>query len=79
MKKTKFTIKGTHCKACKTLIEDVCKDIEGVKTCKVDFETGKIEIQHDDKLDLKILKNEIEGLGLYKVEGQFTEFLIPQK
>ena len=67
--KTKFVVKGTHCKACKALIEDVCKEIDGVKSCNVDFETGKTEIEHDSKTDLKSLKEEIEVLRIYKVEG----------
>jgi len=36
MKTAVINIKGTHCKSCKLLIEDVCKDIKGVKSCCVD-------------------------------------------
>ena len=67
MKKTTIIIKGTHCTACKALIEDVCKDIKGVKSCNVDYKTGKTEIEHDDKIDLNLFKKEIESLGNYKV------------
>ncbi|QQG38657.1 MAG: heavy-metal-associated domain-containing protein [Candidatus Woesearchaeota archaeon] len=63
-----FTVEGTHCPACKALIEDVCKDINGVKSCSVDFKTGKTIIKYDEKLDLNLVKREIEALGGYKVE-----------
>ena len=48
------------------LIEEVCSEIPGVKSCSVDFKTGKTVIEHDGKIDLKRLKKEIEGLGEYK-------------
>ena len=68
MKKTTIIVKGTHCPSCKALIEDVCKDSKGVKSCNVDYKSGKTEIEHDDKFDLNLFKKEIEGLGKYKVE-----------
>lgn len=69
MKKITVTIKGTHCNACKILIEDVCKnDIKGISSCIVDFKTGKTELEHDENLDWKTLKKEIENLGDYTVD-----------
>ena len=65
--KTTLTIKGTHCNACKMLIEDVCKDHKEVSSCTVDFMTGKTEIEHNGLLDIEALKKEIEALGEYKV------------
>ncbi len=66
--KTVLTIKRTHCKACKMLIEDVCKDHKEVSSCVVDFTTGKTEIEHNGFLDISALTKEIEELGDYKVE-----------
>ena len=66
--KTILTIKGTHCKACKMLIEDVCKDNKEVSSCVVDFDTGRTEIVHNGLLDLASLTKEIEDVGEYKVE-----------
>lgn len=66
--KTTITVKGTHCKSCKMLIEEVCSEISSVKSCTVDFKTGKIVIEHEGKLDLKKLKKEIESVGEYKVQ-----------
>ncbi|OGN10760.1 MAG: hypothetical protein A3J46_01925 [Candidatus Yanofskybacteria bacterium RIFCSPHIGHO2_02_FULL_41_11] len=68
MKTAVINIKGTHCKSCKLLIEDVCKDIKGVKSCCVDFQTGKTFIECDEDFNLDTFKQEVEGLGQYKVE-----------
>ena len=68
MKTMIIIIKGTHCNSCKVLIEDVCKEIKGIISCNVDFKTGKTEIEHTEKLNLMLLKKEIESLGDYKVE-----------
>lgn len=65
--KTTLTIQGTHCKACKMLIEDVCKDMPGVSSCEVNFETGETILDHDESLDWVSFKKEIEGLGTYTV------------
>lgn len=66
--KTTFTVKGTHCNACKILIEEVCSEFAGVNSCLVDFKTGKTIIEHEPSLDLKKLSQEIESLGEYKVQ-----------
>jgi len=49
------------------LIEEVCSEIAGVKSCVVDFKTGKTVIEYEGKLDVKRLKKEIEALGEYTV------------
>lgn len=68
MKTTSLVIQGTHCNACKALIEDVCKeDIPGVKSCIVDFQTGSTVVEHEDSLDWDKFKQEIESLGEYKI------------
>ena len=66
--KTTFTVKGTHCNACKILIEEVCSEFAGVKSCLVDFKTGKTTIEHELSVDLKKLGKELEALGEYKVQ-----------
>lgn len=66
--KTTFTVKGTHCPSCKLLIEDVCNDIAGVRSCTANYETGSVEIEHDAALDVGKIKKEIEGLGQYHID-----------
>ncbi len=68
MKTAVIKINGTHCKSCKLLIEDVSKDIKGVKSCCVDFQTGKTFLEYDEHFNLEKFKQEVEGLGKYKVE-----------
>lgn len=68
METTVIKINGTHCKACKLLIEDVCKDMEGVKSCNVEFETGRTVIEHDKDFSIISFKKEVEDLGQYKME-----------
>ena len=66
---TTIIIKGTHCNACKMLIEDVCKDIKDVKSCIVNFQTGETLVEHEESIDWQVFKKEIEGLGQYKLEN----------
>ena len=65
--KTTLTIKGTHCNSCKALIEDVCTEISGMKSCNVDFKTGVTEIEHEENVDWQEFKKEVEDLGKYIV------------
>ena len=65
--KTTITIKGIHCNACKLLIEDVSKDIKGVKLCQVNFQTGITVIEHDEQFNLDVFRKEIECIGQYKI------------
>ena len=65
--KTLITITGMHCNDCKALIEDVCKDVTGVVACTVNLKKGNAEIEHEPTLNLNLLKQEIEGVGQYKV------------
>ncbi len=66
----KLTLKitGMHCGSCKNLIEDVCGETAGVKSCAVDLGMGLAEIEADDGLDLPALIREISELDDYRVE-----------
>lgn len=66
--KSTIIIRGTHCKACKALIEDICSDFKEIASCSVDFATGKTNIEHTEQLNWNDLKKEIENAGDYKVE-----------
>lgn len=66
---TTITIKGTHCNACKVLIEEVAQDLPGVQSCEVNPQTGETHIEYDESLDWNALKQEIEGINPnYKVQ-----------
>ena len=66
--KTTVIIEGTHCKSCKYLIEDVSREIAGVRSCNLDLETGEMTIEHNELFDINKLKAEIEELGGYTVK-----------
>ena len=67
--KTTIAIEGTHCPACKALIEDICSDFSEINTCVVDYKTGQTEIEHDVALNWTALKTEIENAGAYKIKS----------
>ena len=56
-----------HCASCKALIEDVCKDVQGVEACNVDLKEEKAVLVHKTPNEVKKAKQEIEALGRYKV------------
>lgn len=67
--KIALKITGMHCESCKSLIEDVCGETAGVKSCVVDLATGLAAIEADDTLNLPALIEEIGQLDdKYKVE-----------
>lgn len=65
--KTAITIRGTHCTACKALIEDIAKDVQGIQSCTVDFATGKAEVEYESDIALESFIKEVNSLGNYKV------------
>ena len=62
-----FQISGTHCLACKTLIEEACQEIPGVTGCQVDYQTGQTIITYQAPVNWEQLVQAIEQLGLYHV------------
>lgn len=68
--KTILHIEGTHCHACKALIEDVARELPGIQSCTVDFETGMTEIEHDATFSVDGFRKEIETLGEYRVKTE---------
>lgn len=63
-----LTIKGTHCNACKMLIEDVLSEVPGVKSGAVDYQTGKAVIEYDDTINWHDVKKAVDDLGDYTLE-----------
>ena len=53
-----FHVSGTHCAACKILIEDILREQEFVKNTRVDLKKETIEVETDSEKnasDLAIL------------------------
>lgn len=57
-----LNIIGTHCPACKKLIEKRILTIKGVNTVDVDYETGKTVITADRNIEKGEIKNALEGM-----------------
>lgn len=65
--KTTLTIKGMHCKSCEFLIKDSLEEI-GVKNIKIDYKTGKLEFEFNEKeINLEKIKEVIKSAGDYEV------------
>ena len=64
---TTFLITGTHCKACKMLIEDAVSELPGVQSIAVDFATGEATLEYNDSLDWGSLKETVESQGEYSM------------
>ena len=60
--KIKLTIKGTHCQACKRLIERKFGAISGVVSVNVDFETGEAEIILERDITKDEFQKALEGM-----------------
>lgn len=63
---TTLKIQGIHCASCKTLIEEVCREIPGVTSCDVSMDENAVRIEHDASVPVDRLQKEIEALGEYK-------------
>ncbi len=72
MAKTTLTIEGTHCESCKALLEDVCREVPGVRSCAVDFRTGQTIVEHDGAVDWAAFQRAVAELG-----GQYRVKLPP--
>ncbi|MBI3120565.1 MAG: heavy-metal-associated domain-containing protein [Candidatus Kerfeldbacteria bacterium] len=52
------------------MIEDVARELPGIQSCTVDFETGMTEIEHDATFSVDGFRKEIETLGEYRVKTE---------
>lgn len=61
MKKQTIYITGTHCPACKKLIEKRIISIAGVDSVDVNFTSGETKIIGDKEITKAEIKNVLEG------------------
>ncbi len=61
MKKQTIYITGTHCPACKKLIEKRIMSIAGVDSVDVNFTSGETKIIGDKEITKAEIKNVLEG------------------
>jgi sulfite exporter TauE/SafE/copper chaperone CopZ len=64
LKNAKFFTSGLHCRSCKTLIETELKVLPGVKSIKVNHQSGLTEVEYDEsKISLDEIKKAIKNLN----------------
>ena len=72
-KNIKLQINGIHCPSCKSLIETVVSDLEGVANITVDAGNGQARLEFDDqKISKKSIVAEIEKLNYKVEEAEYT-------
>ena len=64
MEKLKLNVEGMHCPSCEILISDELKELDGIKSAKVNHVQGTAEVEFDDS---KINKEKI--IETIKKEG----------
>jgi len=65
---TSVSIPGIHCASCAALIKDVSSDFPAITNINVDIEKKTVSLEHEETLDMKKWKEEIEALGeTYKI------------
>ena len=57
-----FKIGGMHCEHCKTRVEEIVNDINGVAG-KVDLKKGELTVSYAEDIDDEIIKAKIEKIG----------------
>ncbi len=62
MKKVILKVEGMKCEGCKNRLQNYLNSKEGVNA-QVDLENKTVEIEYDDKLEIKDLENYIDDIG----------------
>ena len=60
--KKALALLGLSCTSCSTKIEEQVRNIKGIKNAHIDFSTGKLIIEVEDKHDLERITKEVTGL-----------------
>jgi len=69
METIKLKVTGMHCKSCKTLVEETCREVPGVESCAINLASGIGAVTHDGSASFAAIAKEISGLDeKYKVE-----------
>ncbi len=80
IKKEIIPVSGMHCASCASLIESTLTDIDGVKSCSVNYGTEKATLEFDtEKITIEELSKNIEPLGYAFISTQKGESVVSQK
>ncbi len=71
MVKKIFPIVGMHCASCKSLIEHIVSEVEGVANVVVNYATEKMSVEYDEsKVTVDDLKKAVASAGSYTLVDQ---------
>lgn len=63
-----FSVVGMHCASCKTIIEDVVADLDGVSEVSVNFATEKMTVEYDQsRVSIGDIAQAVSSVGSYKL------------
>lgn len=66
--KKQFIVEGMHCGSCAVSIGMIIKNLKGVKSARVDYDTRRAEIEYDEaEVGLTDMGHAIASLG-YRLE-----------
>lgn len=71
MKKTQLRSRELSCPSCVAKIEKALKGVEGVSAATVHFNTGRIEVEHDERASNEDLVRAVRSAGY---EAQVSAF-----
>ncbi len=66
--KTEIKVEGMHCNHCAGKVETAIKEIDGVKSVKVDLDTKTVEITSSVELDRALLIGAVQKAGFTMAE-----------
>lgn len=64
MNEINLNVEGMMCGGCEKRIENALGDIKGVKNVKANHEEGTVKIESKKEIDMDVVKEKIENLGL---------------
>lgn len=65
--KTTFKVKHLDCTSCAMVMEGICEDTPGVKKAEVNAGKRQLIIEHDELVELEMIKKALDKEG-YPVE-----------
>ena len=65
--KFEFDVEGMMCNHCENRVKDSISKIDGIKSVKADYKSGKVRVNTSKEVDVKLIKDAIIEVG-YKVK-----------
>lgn len=62
MKSIKLNVSGMACHGCENRIKNAVSSIKGVKKVEANYETGIVEVDLEESVDEKVIKEKITDL-----------------